>query len=217
MVKKSSFNGLVRIEFENAKTTEVACLTMNDCIVEIRHDAEYPSKRYQELESDTLQVRAGERLVLVMTEDYAKYGKIQPSECDAVYNLYHVARRFKHDRLRVKIYAKTEEGDKGECVGYAWIGKGKGVAEGDTNTESAENEKYCDNFGFICFTLFAPKGYSTESKNEPLTAHVSVTGADYEIDAVIKFLNPQTDAQTIIIKSDALNRKLSDIINYWEN
>ena len=218
MVKKSSFNGLVRIEFENAKTTEVACLTMNDCIVEIRHDAEHPSKRYQELESDTLQVRAGERLVLVMTEDYAKYGKIQPSECDAVNNLYHVARRFKHDRLRVKIYAKTEEDDKGECVGYAWIGKGKGVAEGDTNTESAEDEKYCDNFGFICFTLFAPKGYSTESKaDEPTTSSVTAAGVGYTIDAVITYTDPNVNAQTILDTTDDLRRKLSDIITKWED
>lgn len=219
MTKKSVFNGVVRIEFENAKTTEVACLTMNDTIVVIRHDAENPSNRHQELEGDTLQIRAGERLVLVMTEGYAKRGEIEPCECDAINNLYHVARRFKHDRLRVKIYAKTEDGDKGECVGYAWIGKGKGVAEGADTTES-DND--LSNFAFIGFTIVIPaKGYSTESKaeepTEPRTANVSADDVDYTIDAVITYKNPRTSAQTILDTSDDLTRKLADIISKWES
>lgn len=177
MVKKNIFNGVVRIEFENGKATNVACLTTNDTIMEIRHDAENPSNRYQELEGDSLQVKAGERLVLVMTEGYAKRGEIQPNECDTINNLYHVARRFKHDRLRAKIYAKTEDGDKGECVGYAWIGKGKGVAEGDTTegADTTESDNDLSDFAFIGITLILPKpapaptpapepakGYSTE-------------------------------------------------------
>ena len=227
MTKKSVFNGVVRIEFENAKTTEVACLTMNDTIVEIRHDAENPSNRHQELEGDTLQVRAGERLVLAMTEGYAKRGEIEPCECDAINNLYHVARRFKHDRLRVKIYAKTEDGDKGECVGYAWIGKGKGVAEGDTTegADTTESDNDLSDFAFIGFTIVIPtKGYSTESKaeeptkpTEPKTANVSAAGVGYTIDAVITYTDPNVRAQTILDTTDDLRRKLSDIITKWED
>ena len=218
MVKKSSFNGVVRFEFENAKTTEVACLTMNGCIVEIRHDAENPSNRLQEILSDTLQVRAGERLVLVMAESYAKRGEIQVGECDAVNNLYHVARRFKHDRLRVKIYAKTEEGDKGECVGYAWIGEGKGIAEGDTTESAEDTHNTFDDFGFIGIALIVPKGYSTDSKaDEPKTANVSAAGVGYTIDAVITYTNPNVSAQTILDTTDDLTRKLSDIITKWED
>lgn len=222
MVKKSCFNGVVRFEFENAKTTEVACLTMNSCIVEIRHDAENPSNRLQELLSGTLQVRAGERLVLVMTEGYAKYGEILPSECDAVNNLYHVARRFKHDRLRVKIYAV--DGDKGECVGYAWIGEGKGIAEGDTTESAEDTHNTFDDFGFIGIALIVPKGYSTESKadepnkpTEPKTANVTAAGVGYTIDAVITYTDPNVSVQTILDTTDDLRRKLSDIITKWED
>lgn len=224
MVKKNIFNGVVRIEFENGKATNVACLTMSDTIMEIRHDAENPSNRYQELEGDSLQVKAGERLVLVMTEGYAKRGEIQPCECDTINNLYHVARRFKHDRLRVKIYAKTEEGDKGECVGYAWIGKGKGVAEGDTTegADTTESDNDLSDFAFIGFTIIIPtNGYSTESKaekpTEPRTANVSADDVDYTIDAVITYKNPRTSAQTILDTSDDLTRKLADIISKWES
>lgn len=224
MVKKSCFNGVVRIEFENAKTTEVAAfLTMNDCIVEIRHDAENPCNFLQVLLSDILEVRAGERLVLVMTEGYAKYGEILPSECDAVNNLYQVACRFEHDRLRVKIYANVE-GSKSECVGYAWIGKGKGIAEGDATESAEDTDNTSDDFGFIGITLIVPKGYSNESKadepnkpTEPKTANVTAVGVGYTIDAVITYTNPNVSAQTIIDTTDSLRRKLSDIITAWED
>lgn len=234
MVKKDNFKGVVRIEFENGKATEVTCLSVAEGVMEIRHDAENKANRHKIIEGDSLQVRAGERLVLVMAESYAKSGVINEGECAEVHNLYRDVRRFRHNRLRIKIFAPTAEGELGQCVGYVWISKGKGVAEGDTtdtpsnaNTDNSESDNDLSEFGFIGISLIIPTkgGYSTESKadepskskNEPLTAHVTAAGADYEIDAVIKFLNPQTDAQSIIIKSDALTRKLSDIINYWEN
>lgn len=225
MVKKSSFNGVVRIEFENGKTTDVACLTMQDCIVEIRHDAENPSNRHVILTDDALQVRAGERLVIVMQESYAKYGEQIAEENAEMAQLYDVARKFRHDRLRVKIYAKDEDGNKDEMVGYAWIGKGKGIAEGDTTENTETDNENLNDFGFIGFTLVIPtKGYSTESKadepnkpTEPKTANVTAAGVGYTIDAVITYTDPNVSVQTILDTTDDLRRKLSDIITKWED
>ena len=227
MVKKDNFKGVVRIEFENGKATNVTCLSMSEGIMEIRHDAECKENRHKVIQCDSLSVRAGERLVLVMAESYAKSGIINEGECAEVHTLYRDVRRFRHNRLRVKIFAPNEEGGLGQCVGYIWIGKGKGVVEDNTDAPATEDTNKSDDlseFGFIGITMIIPtKGYSTESKSEeqnaptePKTANVTAAGVDYTIDAVITYHNPKATAQLIIDTSDALKRKLSDIITTWE-
>lgn len=228
MVKKDNFKGVVRIEFENGKATEVTCLSMAEGIMEIRHDAECKANRHKIIESDSLNVRAGERLVLVMAESYAKSGVINEGECAEVQNLYRDVRRFRHNRLRIKIFAPNDEGGLGACVGYIWVSKGKGIVDGDatnTDTDTTDNtENYADTddlreFGFIGISLIVPtKGYSNESKaDEPKTANVSVAGVGYTIDAKITYTDPKVRAQTIIDTTESLRRKLFDIVTAWED
>lgn len=217
MTKKSIFNGLVRIEFENGKNTEVACLSMPKSVIEIRHDAEHRENRHNIIESDSLSVRAGERLVLVVSETYARTGEINEDEMVELWELYRKARRHSEDRLRVRIYSENNE-----MVGYAWIGEGKGVAEGDTtesenaeggDTESTEDEGLV---GFAFISIVIPcGGYSTESNKsaEPKTEEVSVSGADYEIVATITFKNPKLSEKDIQTIKNSLHRDLTDFIN----
>lgn len=220
MTKKSIFNGLVRIEFENGKNTEVACLSMPESVIEIRHDSENPENRHNTIESDSLSVRASERLVLVVSESYARTGEINEDELAEVWKLYRKARRHSEDRLRVRIYSEN-----GDLVGYAWIGEGKGVAEGDTtDTEGAEGGDTEDTEdegleGFAFISIVIPCGrYSTESNKsaEPRIADISVEGKDYEIVGTIKCVNPKICDTDFEFTQDCLTDALIKFLNQRE-
>lgn len=142
MVKKNEFNGVVRVEFESAKATEVACLSLTECLMEIRHDAECRENRHNPIEDGTIAVREGERLVMVMAQSYVKRGAIDENECAEVKRLYQDVRRFRHNRLRIKIYGVDEFGNPmyEYPIGYAWVGKGRGIAEPTNSDNDAEND-----------------------------------------------------------------------------